>query len=461
MAGSPSPLTILTKGNSDPFAAYPINIGPRENDLIILYRDYMIPSAYSSELGQKHMRTLAAQDWRDSLAALEDEGTAFGTMARYGAIASRCNPEMRHVTLKYLVQSIAVLRNKITSGHNLQTPRDCTHINMLFAAETIAGNLSGAIVHGTMLLQILQRHWREGKLDYKILLYQLVLDYQLSSMFVKRTIFDVDGWLSTVFQPMWDAAAPLIPRYPTEELDASITDAWLRSSFELKQQQLQFMAARADTLDAVSHLELVWGAQMTQGLLFHSRMINHYLTTKRRLNNDIDLTQDKREDLIVQSYLALAGAQLDRHIGGHPKIMKVPVYDTSRMLMALKRALLEGPSLRTSETAVSSSPSTSSTCSSTSHQHKESSHRRTDRSEDQYATARLWALYVGAVAETSAAATRTNPSGRWFNSNFAAQARAMGVKSWNACTNILRRFLFYDGPFYITVPACFENEGGT
>lgn len=59
-ARSTSPLTILAKGDSDPFAAYPIDIGPEENDLIVFYRDYMIPSAYSTELGQKHMNVLAS-----------------------------------------------------------------------------------------------------------------------------------------------------------------------------------------------------------------------------------------------------------------------------------------------------------------------------------------------------------------------------------------------------------------
>lgn len=455
-ANKPSPLAILEKGNSDPFAVYSINIGPKENELIALYRDYMIPSAYSSELGQKHMNTLAAQDLSDSLVALDDEGTALGTMARYGSIASRWNPEMRRVALKYLVQSIALLRKKITSGHDLQTSRDCKHVNMLFAAETIAGSLPGAVVHGNMLLQILQRQWRQGKLDYKLLIYQLFIDYQLSSMFVKRMIFDVDEWLPTVFQSMWDAAALLTPRYPTKALDASITDPWLRSSFELKQQQLHFMAARAETLDGMSHLELVWSAQMTQGMLFHSRMIDYYLTTKRRLKNELNLTQDEREELIAQSYLALAAAQLDRHIGGHPKLMKVPVYDTSRMTLALQRALLEQRGTRTEPVSSPSPPGPS--ISSSSSQQNKSSRCRDDRSGDKYANARLWALYVGAIVETSAAATCANPSGRWFNTALAAQARTLRIASWSACRDILREFLFYEGPFYVTKPACFDSE---
>ncbi|KIW67157.1 hypothetical protein PV04_06429 [Phialophora macrospora] len=435
-AAASSPMTPLTKGNSDPFAVYPVDIGPQENDLIVLYRDYMIPSAYSAELGQKHMNVLAAQDWQDSVAALQDEGTALGTLARYASIASRCNPRMQRVGAKYLVQSIGVLRRKLAAGHDLQRPADCTHVNMLFAAEAIAGNLAGAIAHANILLQVLRTQWAQRRLDYKLLVYQLFIDYQLSSMFVKRMVFDTaDGWLETVLRPIWRAAAPHIPVYPAKgELDPCLTaHEWLWASFQVKQQQLSFMAAQADSLDAMSHLQLVWMAQMTRGMFFHSRMIDHYLVVTKRLENPALTALDERDALHAEAYLALAAAQLDRHVGGHPKIMGVHIYDTSRMTMGLKRALRAGAN------ASGALPQRA--------------------SFTRYANARLWALYVGALAETAASSTRSNPSGRWFNDTLASQAAAMNIRRWEDLQPVVQGFLYYDGPFYIKRPACFDDAG--
>jgi hypothetical protein len=437
-------MTPLTKGNSDPFAVYPVDIGPQENDLIVLYRDYMIPSAYSAELGQKHMNVLAAQDWKDSIAALEDEGTALGSLARYGSIAGRCNPRMRRVGYKYLVQSIAVLRRKLAQGHDLQSsPADCTHVNMLFAAEAIAGNLAGATVHANILLQVLRT---QPRLDYKLLIYQLFIDYQLSSMFVKRMVFDTDDdWLETVLQPIWRAAAPHIPVYPTaRELDPCIRhNKWLWSSFQVKRQQLLFMAAQADSLDAMSHLQLVWMAQMTRGMLFHSRMIDHYLSVNKRLKDPALAENEDRDRLHAEAYLTLAAAQLDRHVGGHPKIMGVHVYDTSRMTMCLKQAL-------EASTGVGASASASASDGQALPQRA---------SFTRYANARLWALYVGALAETAASSTSTNPSGHWFNDTLASLAATMGIHCWEDLQPIVQGFLYYDGPFYIKRPACFEDAG--
>jgi hypothetical protein len=422
----PSPLTIIAKGNSDPFAVYPTGIGPEENDLIVLYRDYMIPSAYSSELGQKHLNELASRDWKDSVAALEDAGTGLGTLARYGSIASKCNPSLKHLTYKYLCQSINVLRIKISQGHDLQNITDCTHVNMLFATEAISGNLSGAISHGKVLLQILQKQWQDQRLDYKVLIYQLFIDYHLSSMFVKRMIFDEGDWLEEVMRPIWEAAAPHMPSYPKKDLDPCISNEWLRRSFEWKQQQLSHIATRAENLDASSHLELVWTSQMTRGMLFHSRMIDHHLKIADQLRTS-KLKGGKADQLRTEQCLALAAAQFDRHIGGHPKIFGVHIFDASRLIVTLKHVLEASDVLS----------------------------RRA--SSMKYRNAKLWALYVGALAETAAQSTRSNPSGDWFNNTLASMAAAMKIRSWDKFQPILEGFLYYTGPFYIKTPACFRK----
>lgn len=434
-----SPCTLIAKGNSDPFAVYPIDIGPEENDLIILYRDYMLPSLYCTELGQKHLNDLASQDWKDVVAALEDKGTAFGALARYGAIAGKSNPRSQYLAYKYHVKSLENLRTKISQGHDLQNSTDCMHVSMLFAAETTAGNLSEAITHGRILLQILQKQWHQGRYDYKLLIYQVVIDFHLSSMSVKRMIFDdEEGWLEGISRQVSDAATPYAPVYPRKDWDPcipSLPDEWLRSSFEAEQQRFYFIASPPEITDATSHLDLVFLSQMLQAVLFHSRMIDHYLRVAEQLRRNNSRTRSlsdaEVEQLHTQQHLALAAAQLRRHIGMTPKIFGVYIYDSSPLIMALKHAL------QASDVVSRRIAST------------------------KYRNAKLWALYVGAIAETAAAAgsTNKNPSGHWFNKTLASTAVAMKIRSWDELQPILKRFLYYDGPFYITRPACFEADG--
>ncbi|KIX95943.1 uncharacterized protein Z520_08198 [Fonsecaea multimorphosa CBS 102226] len=421
-----SPITLIAKGNSDPFAVYPIDIGPEENDLIILYRDHMIPSLYSTELGQKHLKDIASQDWKDAVGALEDTGTAFGALARYGSIAGKCNPRLKHLAYKYHVKSLENLRTKISRGHDLQNSTDCMHVSMLFAVGTALGNLSEAITHGRILLQILQKQWQERRYDYKLLIYQVVIDFHLSSMFVKRMIFDDGEWLEEISRQVSDAAAPYAPVYPRKDWDPCIPDEWLRASFEAEQQRFYFIASPPEITDATSHLGLVFLSHMIQAVLFHSRMIDHYLKIADQLRNS-RLSDAEAEQLVTQQYLALAAAQLRRHVGMTPKIFGVYIYDSSRLLMALKNALQAGDvvSRRISST--------------------------------KYRNAKLWALCIGALAETAAGSTNKNPSGHWFNKSLANTAVAMEICSWDKLQPILEGFLYYDGPFYIKRPACFED----
>ncbi|KIW11765.1 hypothetical protein PV08_09037 [Exophiala spinifera] len=423
---TPLPSKLIAKGNSDPFAAYPVRIGPEENDLMILYRDYMIPSLYSTELGQKHLIDLATQDWKDAVGLLEDKGAAFGALARYGSIAGKFNPRLQYLAYKYHVKSLENLRAKISQGHDLQNSADCMHVSMLFAAETVSGNLSEAATHGRILLKILQKQWREQRHDYKLLIYQLIVDFHLSSMSVKRMIFDDEEWLAEISQQVSDAAALYAPVYPKKDWDPCIPDEWLRTSFEAEQQRFNFIASPPKITDATSHLELVFLSQMLQAVLFHSRMIHHYLKVAEQLRNS-RLSDAKAEQLTTQQYLALAAAQLRRHVGMTPKIFGVYIYDSSALIMALKHAL----------------------------QASDAVSRR--MSSTKYRNAKLWALYVGALAETATSSTNECSSEHWFNKMLADTAIAMNIRSWDKLQAVLEGFLYYDRPFYITRPACFEQ----
>jgi hypothetical protein len=109
-----SPQTLMGKGNSDPFNVFSVSIDPDENNLIGLYRDYILPLMYHLSTGYKIIHELAARDWQDNIAGLKEQGTALGTLALYGAIASRGNANMQPVALNFLGQSVRSLREKMS-----------------------------------------------------------------------------------------------------------------------------------------------------------------------------------------------------------------------------------------------------------------------------------------------------------------------------------------------------------
>lgn len=63
-----------------------------------------------------------------------------------------------------------------------------------------------------------------------------------------------------------------------------------------------------------------------------------------------------------------------------------------------------------------------------------------DYSPDRFRNARLWTLYVGALAEQMPLRDRPNPTTAWFNVNFATQACRMGLFSWDNVREILGQF---------------------
>jgi hypothetical protein len=234
-----SPTSILQNGNSDPFHAYPINIGPEENMLLKLYRETVIPTVYfldfkNTRINDKYLANMANQDWQDNIKGLEDKGTALGTLARYSAIAARSNPHMQHLALKYTCLSTQVLRDKVSRNQDLTEVSTCLHINMLFNADIVGQNLPGALAHSRVFRHIFQQQWKQGQLDFKMLLYQLHNDMQLTSTFLVRPAFDEGDWLTTILKPLWDAAAAYLPAYPEPDdaldpaIDNKVLQHWFR-----------------------------------------------------------------------------------------------------------------------------------------------------------------------------------------------------------------------------------------
>jgi hypothetical protein len=119
--------------------------------------------------------------------------------------------------------------------------------------------------------------------------------------------------------------------------------------------------------------------------------------------------------MLVQQYLAVAAAYLVKSLNLNSVILGVPMFDSRPALLpALRRALEESEQLSTE------------------------AHRRN------YMNARLWVLYVGALAEQSHLKPGHDSCKRWFNVHLAEQAITMNLFTWDTFQHFLQGFLYDD-----------------
>lgn len=414
-----SPKTLVGKGNSDPFAAFALPITAEANQVLTFHRDYYIPATYF-QIRYKTRAALAKDNWQDQVTGLHDSGTGYATLAFHSSAAAKYNPAMRPMALKFMNESMIALREKIARDSEVQELPYIWHMTALFAAEVTGANLQNATTHGRMLFGLQKQLFARGKLDYRYLLYQIYLDSQLSTMFLRRTIFDVESWVLTFLAPIGRAAArnPQQVVFPDSILDPSIDTEELQQWFQIRREQLNYVFMRLQQkLTVVSPVVTTW--RFARTCIFNGRMVHHYLNAEARLSR-YGLQQEVKDHLYAQQYLALAALWHVRDPFMNPVLLGRPIYDGTAVLVALRKAL-------------------------------ELDRGSTDRpcnmsSWDKYKNARLWALYVGALAER-APNTFSAPvvqSLSWFNTNLAEQAAAMSVWTWSAAKVIFDGFLYHE-----------------
>ncbi len=413
-----SPLVTVGKGNSDPFGAYPITITADVNNLMTFYRDYIIPSIWYRNFKNQTTEALAAREWQYNASHLEDEGTAFGIIARHGLVAANCNPALRKLALQYVGQSTEVLRRKIAQGQALQTYSSTSIMDnaaMLFNAETLARNLPAATMHGTFLASLFTQQWTQGRLDYRLLMYEVYNDCQLTSMFLCHPVIDVDSWLPLVFDSIWTTAVEEIPLLETGSLDPAIDSQPLQFWFRSRREQLQIYGMKGADGKLFLDVPVVMTWFLSKAYIFHGHMVNHYLRHEKQLLRD-GLRQEVKDYLYAQQYMALAAVYLTRgpNFNFNPTVLNIPMFDASIIPRTI-RVLLERSEMHS----------------------RRPSWRR-------YANARLWVFYVGALVEQAGGSSRLVSDGPWFTTHLIELAAKMGVMSWCLLQVVLRGFLYSD-----------------
>ncbi|OAP64222.1 hypothetical protein AYL99_00194 [Fonsecaea erecta] len=413
-------MTIVGKGNSDPFAAYAVEITPTANDILSFHRDFVIPALYHTTKRRWMTSASAWRDWRDcvdglgdGVDGLGDEGAGSGFIASCAAEAAviSLNPTVQKQAVYYRAKSVAALQNRLAAGkvHRAQL---YWHIHLLVSADALMGDFTGTATHLNMLRCYFEHDG--DKLDTNLLLYVLYNDIHRASMFLCRPIFDMDEWLPKRLQPVVDAAKPHLPdltEVRARYLDPAIDNPRLRTLFIERRESLAvWLFQNCSAAESGQHTTALLRWLLTRVYLHQGRLVNFFLQAKAQY--EAIPPPGLVNSVLCQGYISLATLLYIRAISFNAAVCGVRLFDATAIILSNMQEMLQ-----LSES--SGFPHYER------HQH-----------------ARLWALYVGACAEML---MDLKPEGRgWFTTHFAAKAIQLGVAGWDEVRSVLKGTLFTD-----------------
>ena len=310
-----------------------------------------------------------------------------------------------------------------------------TDLNSLFDAEVMARNLPGAMAHGKTLVRSFEAQAKTGPVDLMILTNVFFADMNLACTYLQRPLFDTQDWMPRVFKPMFmmtESKLGALFSAPTGPLDASIVDPKLVLLFKERRQsdmirKMMFTGSKTELPLTLT----IW--LVIRAMLHLADLLNTYIDYKDSFHLQRYLiSQESR----VQAYLTLTTIYYLRLLRFNKILHGVRLYE---------KGLTMGSELRTMVTSELRAP---------------------DFQWGVFDHARLWVLWVGAVAEQMPLRDRADPSTAWFNVNFVAMARKLGLLSWQSVRPKLELFLYDDNMqphgsqwFFKSLSASFEGNG--
>ena len=171
---------VLRKGNSDPFAAAPINVGPHEAEVLNFYYKNVIPIFHRYMEAMGVPIPVGRQKWHDPFSGLQDKGEAYGFLARSAVFMSRaCNATDPNalLALTYRNKTSEFLRAQLSSQEYQDFDRGTYRIVLsLFITAVVEESLEVAMVHAKLLNYLFGEQNRKGKkVDTRYALCMLVV----------------------------------------------------------------------------------------------------------------------------------------------------------------------------------------------------------------------------------------------------------------------------------------------
>ncbi|OQU94677.1 hypothetical protein CLAIMM_01007 [Cladophialophora immunda] len=426
-----SPVTVLNKGNSDPFGACAIPITVEENSILTFYRDILLPAAW--RLDAKSKQNLASArakaDWEVCTAGLRDEGTALAFIGSNASLVAMCTGSetrrgkfLQQKSLVCRAKSTAALRQKLARLSKVD-PWIWWHIFMIWSAEIAAENVIAARMHGQMLSKLVDEHFQQGgglfdRLDeigltmVELLFFFLYADMNMATQLLTRPAFDVYEWLPKVFEPFLRAIEPILAPAPLDfcHLDPTIDSEEMTTCVKSCREIFARWRRRwSDGLPAKSAtMHLGWGQY--RWCIALGRLVNRYCRFKElsETASGPELDYD-----YAQQYMSISAVKWSRALTFQNHVCGKNIW-AGNVLETL-RPLLE-----------------------------KSERPRGSSAWQKWKNARLWAFYVGAIYEgrQQQPALSNELFDGWFHEQFARQAHDMGLSTWEDTVPILSGFLF-------------------
>jgi len=109
------PLTILRRGNSDPFESLAVSVTPRVNEIMSFVKDYFLPACYVTDSPAWIRAFGADKEWDDSVEVLREECCAPAFMLTYMTIMANMSQGDVLVTEQLTLKgkSTSALRTRI------------------------------------------------------------------------------------------------------------------------------------------------------------------------------------------------------------------------------------------------------------------------------------------------------------------------------------------------------------
>lgn len=422
-----SPQSLVQRGNSDPFNAFPVPVNPAVNGLIVFGRDCLMPALYFQSSGTY---APSIKGWSANSNAAEDVASAWALLAYYSTTLSIISGHDSHGTrpvrqsLVYRTKCSEALREQLAEKNAFMMPTTYAMIYKAFRTETVARNQVGAEVHGRMLRKLLEGASQKMDLDTGFLSLVLYHDTMRAISFMSRPIFDMEMWVPKVFGQAW-AHEPPGPRPPVSPyLDPSVSEPPLRA-LALAARQFYEMCCLAycsgKVLYELTAANWFWFVSYTE--YYSARFLTCYLDLSER----IDLTMDVvlQSTLSAQACICLGALYQFRSFRHDPIIGGVSLYEGNTNILRhlrMRLELIDQVSVYRQEISTRS------------------------------VNARLFGLYVGATAEQTRRLKhlwKRHPSedpmrDDWFTRQLVTLCDATNITSWAQLHAVLRGFVYSD-----------------
>jgi hypothetical protein len=374
--------------------------------MMILLRRIMKISIIEGGASRAHWYSY---DWKTSVSFLHDKLTA---LAQFAHIAVVMHPESSpgpfdsKKSLLLKSRSMTLLQARIAESRI--TEKSTYHtIYLLLLAEVVSRNFPAALVHASLLVDLLQSGQMQE--DFHFVFWTFSQDYQRAAMSQSRLSFDIKSWVPQFFQAFWHKAMDRLPNQTATikvllGLDTNLADKDMKSIFvNIQQAQLALSAERV--MEHSNNEESRYCRAFWTWVL--ARLHHVYLDAVEALKAIPLLRRDSRSMFLnVQAFFSLAAHCYTRICVNVDAIKRgqVVVYDANTdLLLKLQDILVR--------------------------------YERTAKPEDMlnYSKIQLWVLYVGSHAEQVADLNmgKVGAQRGWYNTRLARHARTMRLGCWS------------------------------